>query len=346
MMMIGLINQLIKTFLINKLSYLLIMSELEILEMSELEMSDNFKQLLNILKNDSYYFIDRVFKLEIQNVVNNFMVNLNDTDKHVLTIFTLYIIDIISVKYHFEPEKLEFLNTHIPYLEYIIFEIKQFFEIFKTNLERRYSTNMPYYNLHFIKPLETLEILKTHVEGVHESKRRAIGLVSLKTQQGKNTYKNTQIQKIKEAQFRTRHEELIKERGEEEKALLDSKLELLITTTNKECAVNIKIESQILENDYNKLFKLNTPIWLHRDFKEHYKTNIETSHAALDRLFKIQKKMWATTFRTVYPTNETFLETPTLNDKIERITKHTQRISDKIDEKIASIKSLHDQSFQ
>ena len=105
MMMIGLINQLIKTFLINKLSYLLIMSELEILEMSELEMSDNFKQLLNILKNDSYYFIDRVFKLEIQNVVNNFMVNLNDTDKHVLTIFTLYIIDIISVKYHFEPEK-------------------------------------------------------------------------------------------------------------------------------------------------------------------------------------------------------------------------------------------------
>ena len=40
MMMIGLINQLIKTFLINKLSYLLIMSELEILEMSELEMSE------------------------------------------------------------------------------------------------------------------------------------------------------------------------------------------------------------------------------------------------------------------------------------------------------------------
>ena len=240
--------------------------------------------------------------------------------------------------------QLEFLNTHIPYLEYIIFEIRQFLEIFKTHLDHRYESNRPYYNLHFTDPLETLEKVKTHVEKVHVSKRSAIGLVSFgvfKKQQGKITHDNTQIQKDKETKFRTRYEELLKERGEEQKALLDSKLELLIATTNKERDINIKIESQILKNDHDKLLKLNTPIWLHRDFKEHYKTNIETSHAALDRLFKIQTKMWATTFETAYPKNETFLETPKINDKIEKIKTNTQSISDKIDEKIASIISLY-----
>ena len=130
--------------------------------------------------------------------------------------------------------QLEFLNTHIPYLEYIIFEINQFLIIFKTYLDHRYERNQPHYKLHFIKPLETLEKVKTHVEGVHVSKRRAIGLVSLKTQQGKKIQKITQIQKDKEAQYRIRHEELIKERGEERKALLDSKLELLTQHTIKQ----------------------------------------------------------------------------------------------------------------
>jgi hypothetical protein len=78
------------------------MSELEMLE---LEMSDDFKQLLDTIENDSYYFINKEFKIEIQNVVNNFMINLNANDKRVLTIFTLYIIDVISIKYHFKSEK-------------------------------------------------------------------------------------------------------------------------------------------------------------------------------------------------------------------------------------------------
>ena len=71
--------------------------------MSELEMSKTFKQLLDILETYELRFVNKLFKLEIQNVVSNFMINLNNKDKHVLTIFTIFIIDVISIKYHFEP---------------------------------------------------------------------------------------------------------------------------------------------------------------------------------------------------------------------------------------------------
>jgi hypothetical protein len=66
-------------------------------------MSNNFKLLVNII-NYKLKFINDNFKLYIINTINNFFPLLNEQDKYILNILTIYLIDLICYKYHFKNE--------------------------------------------------------------------------------------------------------------------------------------------------------------------------------------------------------------------------------------------------
>ena len=67
--------------------------------------SDNFKSLLENIQKRPNVFIDDEFKKIIKQNINNLFPKLNDTDIVVLNILTIYIVDIISMKYSFEKTK-------------------------------------------------------------------------------------------------------------------------------------------------------------------------------------------------------------------------------------------------
>lgn len=62
----------------------------------------NSLNIISIYNNNPNNFVNNEFKIEIINVLDNFFPKLNINDKNIMIILTIYIINIISLKYHFE----------------------------------------------------------------------------------------------------------------------------------------------------------------------------------------------------------------------------------------------------
>ena len=67
-------------------------------------MSNNFELLLININNYDIKFINLEFKHYITNTVNNFFPLLNEKDKYILTILTIFLINLIFYKFHFKNE--------------------------------------------------------------------------------------------------------------------------------------------------------------------------------------------------------------------------------------------------
>jgi hypothetical protein len=75
--------------------------------MSELE---TFNLLLNNIESIKHKFIDESLKQKIYYVVRTFFSSLNDKDLKALQILTTFIVDLISFKYHFSKNDIDYIN--------------------------------------------------------------------------------------------------------------------------------------------------------------------------------------------------------------------------------------------
>jgi len=72
--------------------------------------SETFNLLLEKIKNIKHKFIDESLKKNIYYVVRTFFSSLNDTDLIALQILTTFIVDLISFKYNFDPNDINYIN--------------------------------------------------------------------------------------------------------------------------------------------------------------------------------------------------------------------------------------------
>ena len=69
-----------------------------------------FEELINKLKDYEYSFVTEIFNGEIKKVVNHLFPNLNKNDLLILQIFTIYLIEDISIRYNFQKKTKYYLQ--------------------------------------------------------------------------------------------------------------------------------------------------------------------------------------------------------------------------------------------
>jgi len=68
----------------------------------ENKQSSDLKNFIKIIKTYENRFINNNLKLNITNIVNEFIPKLNNEDKEILVSLTIFLVDIISYKYDFK----------------------------------------------------------------------------------------------------------------------------------------------------------------------------------------------------------------------------------------------------